>query len=148
MATRLILLLALLVPLIVVAQDHDAPGAKAAPAAPDTVSKRALELEIREAALRILEEDLIKKVEELKELRKQAIASIEPEENRQKADIGTLIIFYQSMKPKAAAGLLEKLPLQLASDVLGAMKGRQAGKILNVMNSDRAVLISRRMARK
>lgn len=136
------LLLALAIPFLVAAEAGEVEEESMEAA----LAKRVLEVETREAALRVLEEELVEKINELSQLRKQAVASIEPAEKRKKADIDTLIAFYQSMKPKAAAQLLEKLPLQLAADVLGAMKSRGAGKILNVMEPERAVLISKRMA--
>ncbi len=129
----------LIVPFFVIAQDEES-------VADAPFSERAMELESREAALRLLEDDLRKKIEELKELKKQAAVDIEPAETKHKADVDTLIAFYQSMKPKAAAQLLEKLPIGLAADVIGSMKSREAGKILNVMDPDRAVQISRLMA--
>ena len=110
------------------------------------VAKQLLELEVRATALRELEEDLNQKIQALEELRKQAVEVIEPGEKERQAKLDTLIKFYQAMKPQSAARLLEKLPTQLATDVLSAMKSRGAGKILNVMKADKAVWISKLMA--
>ena len=107
---------------------------------------QALELEVRESALRLLEEDLERRLAELTALREEVSAVLAPGEEESDRDLKTLISFYQAMKPKNAALLLEKLPMQLAADVLASMKTREAGKILNVMAQERAVRISRLMA--
>lgn len=107
---------------------------------------QALELEVRESALRLLEEDLERRLAELTALREEVSAVLAPGEEESDRDLKTLISFYQAMKPKNAALLLEKLPMPLAADVLASMKTREAGKILNVMAPERAVRISRLMA--
>ncbi len=113
---------------------------------PERLAKQLLELEVRAMALRELEQDLNQKIQTLEELRQQALAVIEPGEKERQGKLDTLIKFYQAMKPKSAARLLEKLPTPLAADVLSSMKSRGAGKILNVMNADKAVQISKLMA--
>lgn len=120
----------------------------AEPAAPEAASDavEALELEAREGALRLLQEDLEQRLSELAKLREELSAALTPGEQQSDRELKTLISFYQAMKPKNAAVLLEKLPEQLAADVLSSMKTREAGKILNVMKPDRAVRISRLMA--
>lgn len=132
--------------LIVLALGVSAPHAAEEPPSDEEISKRMLDLEAREQALRLLEQDLEAKLERLKELRQLAAQTIEPAEERRQADILKLVAFYGAMKPQNAATLLEKLPRPLAADVLSAMKARGAGKILNVMRPDRAVQISKLMA--
>ncbi len=113
---------------------------------PERLAKQLLELEVKATALRELEQDLNQKIQTLEELRQQALAVIEPGEKERQGKLDTLIKFYQAMKPQSAARLLEKLPTPLAADVLSSMKSRGAGKILNVMNADKAVRLSKRMA--
>jgi len=127
-------------------------AAASAPAAqqpsPAEISARALEIEAREAALRVLQDDVESRLAELERLQTAALAVLEPERARREEELAKLVDFYQNMKPKQAARLLEKLPLELATEVVARMKKREAGKILNVMESGRAVKISRRMAGK
>ncbi len=113
---------------------------------PERLAKQLLELEVRETALRELEQDLNQKIQTLEELRQQTLAIILPGEKERQGQLDTLIKFYQAMKPQSAARLLEKLPTPLAADVLSSMRSRGAGKILNVMNADKAVQISKLMA--
>jgi flagellar motility protein MotE (MotC chaperone) len=131
-----------LIPLLLAAEASE-PSAEPKSA---ELAKQALELEARAAALRALEEDLNRKIDKLEELRKVAADVIEPGETAREEQLQTLIRFYQAMKPQSAARLLEKLPVQLAADVIGSMKSRGAGKILNVMKPEQAVRISKLMA--
>jgi flagellar motility protein MotE (MotC chaperone) len=111
----------------------------------DELAARRLELEAREAALRVLEQDLTRKIDELAKLREEAVAAITPAQEREKRDLRKLVGFYGAMKPQNAARLLEELPEKQAADVLGAMAPRQAGKILNAMGSERARNLSLRV---
>ena len=129
-------------PLPVAAEPGDVPRAVSDP----SLAVQALELEARKGALKLLEEDLERRLVELSALSAEVSAALAPGEEKSDHELKTLISFYQAMKPKSAARLLEKLPAQLAANVLAAMKTREAGKILNVMAADRAVRISRLMA--
>jgi flagellar motility protein MotE (MotC chaperone) len=106
----------------------------------------ALELEGQRQALEMLQRDVESKLEALEELRKQAEASLKVQKKAHTEDLEKLVKFYQAMKPQNAARLLEELPLNLAAEVLSAMKVREAGKIMNSIKTQRAVQISRRMA--
>jgi flagellar motility protein MotE (MotC chaperone) len=108
----------------------------------------ALEAEVRKHALALLEADADAKLAELARLREELEGQLEPAEVASARDLETLIDFYQAMKPKKAAVLLEKLPAELAAEVLGAMKSRQAGKVLDAMQPAPAVRISKMMAGK
>ena len=116
------------------------------PVAQAPATQEALELEVRQAALELLAKDTEAKLAELTKLRREMEDLLKPAEKEAAQDLTTLIQFYQSMKPKNAASLLEKLPPALAADLLGAMKTRQAGKILDAMTPAKAVRISRLMA--
>ncbi len=143
MTQRLLIALALLVlPQPTAAEPNDTSRTAAEP----SLAVQALELKARKSALRLLEEDLERRLAELNALSAEVSAALAPGEEKSDRDLKTLISFYQAMKPKSAAQLLEKLPAQLAADVLAAMKTREAGKILNVMAAKRAVRISRLMA--
>jgi flagellar motility protein MotE (MotC chaperone) len=116
------------------------------PASPADVAREALEIEVRQAALKMLADETVARLDELTKLRAELESMVQPIQAEAETDLATLIKFYEAMKPKNAASLLEKLPPDLAADLLGAMKSRQAGKILDAMQADRAVRISRLMA--
>ena len=126
-----------------IAAAQTAPEAAQAPA---PAGSDALEAEVRKQALLLLEADADAKLAELAKLREQLETALAPGEQKAERDLDTLIKFYQAMKAKKAAALLEKLPAELAAEVLGAMKSRQAGKILDAMQPVPAVRISQLMA--
>jgi flagellar motility protein MotE (MotC chaperone) len=114
-----------------------------------------LDLEAKRAALQLLESDLTRKLDELAKLQGELGSSLEAngaERAKQESagdsgpDVQKLVQLYQAMKPKNAANLLEQLPLAVSTPILRAMKARSAGKILNEMESSKAVLISKRLA--
>src|SRR5262249_21011219 len=113
---------------------------------PSELAASALEIEARKAALREVERAVRTQVEELRALRAQALAVLEPERQQREDELTKLVGLYQNMKPKNAAELIEKLPLDLATKVISRMKTRDAGKILNLMGSTRAVQISQQIA--
>lgn len=114
----------------------------------DQLAREALELAARESVLRVLEADIGQTLEELEGLHEQVVRVVAPGNAARQERLEILISFYQAMKPKQAARLLEQLPLQLAVEVLGAMQSRGAGKIFDVMKPERAVRISKLMAEK
>lgn len=144
MRGRDVIRLALLLPLLVGAETPEGGGEPSIA----ELTKKALELEAREAALRTLEGDILAKIEELSKLRHEASLVLGPIQKEAEDERKRLVSFYQAMKPKAAAELLEKLPVRLAAEVLSAMPARQAAKILNVLKANRAVQISKLMAGK
>jgi flagellar motility protein MotE (MotC chaperone) len=137
--------LLVLVALTLVAAAEAAPDAQPA-ATPAPPGSDALETEVRKQALQLLEADADAKLAELAKLREQLEKQLAPTQQKAERELDTLIQFYQAMKAKKAAALLEKLPAELAADVLGQMKSRQAGKILDAMQPAPAVRISQLMA--
>ena len=133
------------------AEAAEAPPAEPTPPpppgpTPSELAARALEIEAREAALREAERAVRAQVEELRALRAEALAVLEPERQQREDELRKLVTLYQNMKPKNAADLIEKLPLDLATAVVTRMKTREAGKILNFMSATRALQISQEIA--
>jgi flagellar motility protein MotE (MotC chaperone) len=141
-----------LVPLVtilaLVAWNVRAADPKDAAAPSGEAALQALDMEARRQALEMLERDLEAKVQALQQLREETEASLREQQKQQTEDLQTLVKLYEAMKPKSAARLLEELPVDLAAEVLSAMKSRGAGKILNAVAPARAVQISRRLAGK
>jgi len=57
-----------------------------------------------------------------------------------------LVKIYSSMKPKAAADLMNNMDLNVAVQVFLDMKGEIAGGILSYMDTKKAALITKRLA--
>jgi flagellar motility protein MotE (MotC chaperone) len=112
----------------------------------EMIRLRQEELKVREQELKELEilvEEKIKKLESLE-------ASIQAEVNayRQLSDerIRHLVKIYSSMKPKAAASLMNQLDLDVAVEVFLNMKGDIAGGILSYMDTQKAATITKKLA--
>lgn len=103
-------------------------------------------LTLREQELKELEKQVEGKIRKLEALE----ASIQSEVNtyRQLSDerIRHLVKIYSSMKPKAAAELMNKLDLYVAVEVFLSMKGDIAGGILSYMDTNKAATITKRLA--
>lgn len=107
---------------------------------------------IEEERLKILQEDLAKKTEELKKLRDEINAKIKQQEElkaqlekSQQENYQRLAKIYESMPPEEAATRLEKLDDETATLLVLAMKPRSASKILANVNPDKAATISKRI---
>jgi Uncharacterized conserved protein len=107
---------------------------------------------IEEERLKILQEDLAKKTEELKKLREEINAKIKQQEElkaqlekAQQENYQRLAKIYESMPPEEAAIRLEKLDEETATLLILAMKPRSASKILANVNPDKAASISKRV---
>jgi flagellar motility protein MotE (MotC chaperone) len=57
-----------------------------------------------------------------------------------------LVKIYSSMKPKAAAELMNKLDINVAVEVFLSMKGDIAGGILSYMDTEKAATITKKLA--
>ena len=52
------------------------------------------------------------------------------------------------MAPKKAAGLIEKLDIEIIVEVFSKMKGDSVGKILSYVKPEKAAMISERLIKK
>jgi len=113
------------------------------------LNDRKKELDQREAELTALEEELHKQKKEIEEriskleTIRQDVASVlkervEVDEQR----VATLVDFYSNMKPKQAAEIMASLNEDLAVEVLGKMKKKNAADILNLLEPAKARAIS------
>lgn len=107
---------------------------------------------IEEDRLKILQEDLAKKTEELKKLKSEIDVKIKQQEQlkaqlekAQQENYQRLAKIYESMPPEEAAMRLEKLDEDTATILLLAIKPRQAAKILANVNPEKAATLSRRI---
>ncbi len=66
----------------------------------------------------------------------------------EEAKIKQLVKVYNSMSPKKAAAIIDKLDMKVIYEVFSNMKGDQVGQILTYVSPDRAVEITERLAAK
>ena len=104
------------------------------------------ELDRRAKELASLEQIVDQKMTTLETLRKEFEVQVKAEEARQNKRIKHLVALYSNMKPKAAAGVMEKMDLDLAVEIFRQMRGREAGKILAYISPEKASKISQMLS--
>ena len=119
------------------------------PALDDALKKKeeevaARELRVKEAEERMAREDerIRLRLAELEEVQ-NAVAKLQTQNKQQNDEIlKRLVKTYESMNPKKAAGVIGIMPDSLAVDVLMAMKEKKLASILDVMEPNRAMVLS------
>ena len=112
----------------------------------EMIRQRNEQLTIREQELKELEKQVDEKIKKLQSL--EASIQSEVDTYRQLSDerIRHLVKIYSSMKPKAAAELMNKLDINVAVEVFLSMKGDIAGGILSYMDTEKAATITKKLA--
>lgn len=109
------------------------------------LNDRKKQLDLREAELNKLEEELQKqklalddKIKQLDHTRDEISATLKTRVATDQAKIDKLVEFYSTMKPQQAAKVIESLNEDLAVNVLDKMKKKNAAEVLNVMDAKKA----------
>ncbi|MBC86237.1 MAG: hypothetical protein CL677_03570 [Bdellovibrionaceae bacterium] len=117
------------------------------------LNQRKEELDQREESLVKLEEELHKqKVEiekrigELQKIRDQIAATLKEKKTVDEEKIAKLVDFYSNMKPKSAAKVLMDIDEELAVEILGNMKKKNAAAIMNLLEPKKAQNLSEKFA--
>jgi flagellar motility protein MotE (MotC chaperone) len=116
------------------------------------LSERKKELDLREADLNRLEDELqkqkseldlrLKKLEEMRGMISDTLKSRVAEDQKK---VDKLVEFYSTMKPSQAAKVMESLNDDLAVEVLDKMKKKNAAEIMNMMDAKKALHLSELM---
>lgn len=107
--------------------------------------------------LELFEEQIDEKLENLKTLEKQIkdeMALLEQKKSQRELDeeaayeaqMRRLVKTYETMKPKAAAPIIDKMNLEVAQEIFLRMKEKAASDILSFVDSEKAAKISERLA--
>ncbi len=96
----------------------------------------------KKAELLAIQADINKKIAILTKLRDEIRAEVARKKTAEEQKIKHLIKVYSAMKPQSAAGLIEKLDIKLAIELLSKMKGDAVGKILSFVDTEKAAKIS------
>ena len=105
-------------------------------------------LEKRERQLVALQSEINDKIDILTRLRNEIRAEIAKKKTDEEKKIRHLIKIYSAMKPMKAAGLLEKIDIKLAIELLSKMKGDTVGSILSFVDVEKAAKISEGLLKK
>ena len=104
----------------------------------EELERRSLELEQREVLLTAAEAKIEERIQELKTLQANIEGMIEQRDEKQEAQLRSLVKIYESMKPKEAARIFEELDMAVLLEVIDRMKERKSAPILAKMNPDKA----------
>ncbi len=93
------------------------------------------ELGIRANLLYAAENQLEARIKELKEIEARISAAIGEREEEQQAQLAGLVTMYETMKPKDAARIFNRLDLPILIEVVSQMSARKMAVILAAMDS-------------
>lgn len=117
------------------------------------LNDRKKELDAREQELARIEQelqaqklDLEKRLKELTEMRGQISAVLEDRVKVDSEKVDTLVQMYSNMKAPQAAKIFESLDEDLAVEILGRMKKKNAAEIMNLLKPEKAQVFSERYA--
>jgi flagellar motility protein MotE (MotC chaperone) len=102
------------------------------------IEARTKELEMRESLLKAAEKRLEGRVSELKELEARISNSAQQREEGELARFKNVITMYESMKPKDAAKIFDRLDLKILVEVAKEINPRRMSDILALMSPDAA----------
>ena len=96
------------------------------------------ELTMRENLIGAAEMQLEARIKELKAIEARIAAVVGERESEQQAQLDGLVTMYETMKPKDAARIFNRLELPILIDVVNQMKARKMAIILAAMDSGAA----------
>ncbi|MGQ9365317.1 MotE family protein [Azospirillum sp. ST 5-10] len=98
------------------------------------MDRRTKELEQREALLAAAEHRIDQKLQELEAVRTDIQGLLKVGDDRQSAQLESLVKIYETMKPKDAARIFEELDMPVLLDVVQRMKESKTAPILAAMD--------------
>jgi len=104
----------------------------------ETLEARERDLELREQLLKAAETRLEKRVAELKALENKIGATVEEKKAQEAAKLADLVKMYESMKPKSAAAIFDRLDHAVLVPVAKQMKPKKLGDIMARMSPETA----------
>jgi len=103
-----------------------------------TLQKQEGQLDLREKLLQATEERIQKRLDELKKMEQRIEAAVEQKEQQEKNEVAGLVTMYETMKPKDAARIFDRLSLPILLKVVRQMKPRKMADILAKMSPEAA----------
>jgi flagellar motility protein MotE (MotC chaperone) len=109
---------------------------------------RAREIDIRESLLKEAEKRIQSKVEEMKTFEAKAAAEKEQKADAQNARFKGLVTTYESMKPKDAAKVFDRLEMPVLIEIASQIAPRKMSDIMGLMQPDAAERLTVELARR
>ncbi len=108
-------------------------------------------LKEKETELRSLQEKIDARMAELNDLQTKLTKFAQQLGDKEKAmkdsQMAHLVALYSSMEPGKAAAIMDKLNMETVVKILRYMKGKNAGKIMDMMAPDRGATISEALSK-
>ncbi len=102
------------------------------------LESRARELDLREGLLKAAEKRLESRFGELKEFETRLNGALQKRDEAEAARFKGLVTMYESMKPKEAAKIFDRLDMKILVDVANQMNPRRMSDILALMSAEAA----------
>jgi flagellar motility protein MotE (MotC chaperone) len=112
------------------------------------LERRTQAIELREKLVDLMEKKMNDRVSELQTLKQELEKLLAAVNTKDDAELLRLAGIYGSMKPAAAAVVLNRLDNQLVLDVLSRMPAKKSGKLMEALEPVKARVISEMMAAK
>lgn len=104
-------------------------------------------LQLRENLIEAAEGRLESRIEQLEALEARLKAATEAELGARKEELRGLVTMYETMKPKEAARIFDRLQMEILLDVVNAMNPRKMSAVLAKMNPEAAQRLTSSLAR-
>jgi flagellar motility protein MotE (MotC chaperone) len=109
---------------------------------------RARELDIRESLLKATEKRIESKVEELKAVESRVTTATTQKNEADTAHFKGIITMYESMKPKDAAKVFDRLDMSVLFEIASQIAPRKMSDILGLMSAEAAERLTVEMAKR
>jgi flagellar motility protein MotE (MotC chaperone) len=109
---------------------------------------RQREIDIRESLLKAAEQRIESKVEEMKALETRAAAANEQKAEAENARFKGIVTMYESMKPKDAAKVFDRLDMTVLLEIASKIAPRKMSDIMGLMQPDAAERLTVELARR
>ena len=109
---------------------------------------RAREIDIRESLLKAAEKRVESRVEELKGIESRISTATEQKSEADAARFKGIITMYESMKPKDAAKVFDRLEMPVLFEIASQIAPRKMADILGLMSTEAAERLTVEMARR
>ncbi len=110
------------------------------------LKQRESELDIRERLLQATEKGIDAKIAKLKDIEAQIKQVLVVHNEQEEAQLKSLVKVYETMKPKDAARIFEKLDMSILIEVVERMSERKIAPVLAEMSSDSAKALTVELA--
>ncbi|MDD4615982.1 MAG: hypothetical protein PHW76_02545 [Alphaproteobacteria bacterium] len=104
----------------------------------EQLEKRSRDLDTREALLKVTEQRVGQKINEMEVLRQQVQALVDQASATQQAQLDNLVKIYETMKPDEAAKIFESLDMPVLLGVIQRMKPARTAAVMAKMAPEKA----------